>query len=550
MKSRFAPLRLALVAALMLFLALAGGRFAALRAQDITNPNDTSAYAKRVLSQIEKIGRTMILINNHYVDTIAPERMADGVIERMVTSLDPHSNYIPADQVAESNEHLMGQFSGVGIEFAMISDTVTVQRVISGGPSEQVGLLVGDKIIRVDSTLVSGCGFSSDKVRSMLRGDKDTKVTVNILRRSLGEPVDFTITRGVVPLNSVESSYCPEPGVLYVRLSNFARTSALEIIEAFRNLTVDYPEGVILDLRGNSGGFVNSAITIANMFMEEGQTVLFTEGTHSPLAQETLTRSGFYSKGPLVLLIDGTSASASEILAGAIQDWDRGLIVGQRSFGKGLVQRMFTLADGSQIRLTTARYHTPSGRVIQTPYEEDNRKEYYQSKLHIGDNDSIPVPDSLVFHTLLRQRRVYGGGGILPDYVIEQDTTRFTKYAVEIFGKGCVAEYANIYCDADRDGLKARFPDFDSFMGGFSGETLSEALEGLYDFAQSRGVERDNEGIAPAETLIRTRFKALVARNLFSPNEYFRVLNTEDDPEFRKALDLIHHWPAEFPDHR
>lgn len=550
MMNRFAPLRFALVAALILLPALAGGHLSALSAQTVTNPNDTSAYAKRVLSQIEKIGRTMVLINNHYVDTISPEKMADGVIERMVTSLDPHSNYIPADEVAESNEHLMGQFYGVGIEFAVIADTVTVQRVISGGPSERVGLYPGDKIIRVDTTNVAGCGMSSTKVRSMLRGDKDTKVTVRVVRRSLPEPVDFTITRGVVPLNSVESAYCPEPGVMYIRLSNFAKNSSLEIVEAFRNLTTDYPTGVILDLRGNSGGFVNTAITIANMFMEKGQTVLFTEGTHSPLSQETLTRDGFYRIGPLVLLIDGNSASASEILAGAIQDWDRGLIVGQRSFGKGLVQRMFTLSDGSQLRLTTARYHTPSGRVIQTPYEEDNRNEYYRSKQHIGDNDSIPVPDSLIFHTLVRKRQVYGGGGILPDYVVQEDTTRFTKYAVSLFGAGCVAEYANIYCDADRQGLKARYPDFESFMAGFSGDTLSETVEGLYDFAETRGVARDPEGMLPAETLIRVRFKALVARNLFSTNEYFRVINAEDDPEFSKALDLIHNWPAEFPDHR
>ena len=508
----------------------------------------SGTYAKRVLSQIDKIGRALILINNNYVDTIQVEKMSDSILKEMLHTLDPHSEYIPAEDVDEANEHLLGSFSGVGIEFALISDTITVQRVIPGGPSEKVGIMAGDRFIRIDTTLVAGVGIKTEAVRRMLRGEKDTKVTVSVLRRGSDTSSDYTITRGKVPLNSLETAYAPEPGVMYIKLSTFAAYSALEIYNAFKyHFSESIPTGVILDLRDNGGGYLNVAISIANMFLDAGQRVVYTEGAHVGFKDEILENRGFYLDRPLVVLVNENSASSSEIVAGALQDWDRGIIIGRRTFGKGLVQRLYTLDDGSQIRLTVARYHTPTGRVIQSPYEEGKRREYYTSKSSLGNSD-LP-PDSLRFETLVQHRTVYGGGGILPDIIIPRDTSYITGYLNDMVRTGIYPDFINGYCDTMRNAMKPLSPDYDTFCEVFDSQYAGEAMATLEAYAASRGLEPVPEEMERSKRYLITRTKAQLARHLFGDEGYWRVFNSTFDPEFEKALEVIRNWPSRFPDH-
>ena len=439
------------------------------------------------------------------------------------------------------NEPLQGEFEGIGIQFAIIKDTLTVQAVVAGGPSERVGLLAGDKILRVDTSSIAGTGITNDGVFKLLRGKKGTKVELVVLRQGVAGPLEFTIVRDKIPITSVDAAYMVDDSVLYVKLSRFAAQSALEVKEAIAKYQ-DRVEGLILDLRSNSGGYLPTAIDIADQFLEAGDLIVYTEGRSVPRMQESADGKGLYRKGPLVVMIDENSASASEIVAGAVQDHDRGVIVGRRSFGKGLVQQALPLSDGSELRLTIARYHTPSGRVIQSHYENGQKDEYYEdfyNRYLRGESfsrDSIHFPDSLKFRTLKLGRVVYGGGGIMPDVFVPQDTSSYTVYYASLLRQGLVIEYMNGLCDRHRKEWTARYRDFDTFNREFRVE--DSMLDELVALAAERGLELDEEQLARSEQDLRRYMKALAASSIISSDCFYRVMN-EGSPEFQAALEAL-----------
>lgn len=533
--------------ALLALLVAAAPAFAQRFAVAVDSRKERS-YQEKVLDDIKMLGSTLIMINNRYVDTVDTKKMVDSAIEGFVRTLDPHSSYIPAEKVKEMNESLDGSFEGIGIEFAIIADTLTVQNVISGGPSESVGLSIGDKIVMIDTLEVASVGLTNDDVRKYLRGPRGTKVTVKVLRYGVASPLLFEIVRDKIPIESIDAAYLDESGVFYLKLGRFAANSYIEFLRAFIDECKSEPKGLILDLRGNGGGFLDVALKIANSFLEEGQTILFTEGSHEPEKAQFADGKGFFINRPLVLLVDENSASASEIVAGAVQDWDRGVIIGRRTFGKGLVQRQINLENGAQLRLTVARYHTPSGRVIQTPYKEGHKDEYYKrfterySNGELFSSDSLHLPDSLLFHTRIKQRPVYGGGGIVPDIFIPEDTTAFTPYFASLVRRGILTEFVNQYCDRMRPSLNECSPDFDSFYSWYDTQVEESVIEELVAFAEGKGLERDDLQITGSYPALKPRVKALIARTLFGLKEYYKVINRENDPEFKKAVEVVLNW--------
>ena len=495
----------------------------------------------------EKIARALYFLENRYVDTIDVDKVVDKMLDGLMSQLDPHSTYIPRDRVEALNEPLDGSFEGVGIEYALVADTVTLQGVIAGGPAEAVGLRAGDKLLAVDGEPVAGIGITTDGVSKRLRGPKGTRVVVTILRGDARQ--DFLIRRDTIPIESVDAAYEVEPGIVYVKLSRFAQHSVDEFIEALRKHCAQRPAGIILDLRGNGGGFMHIAATLADIFLAKGQTIVRTEG-NAINDELRATGRGFYQEGPLVILVDENSASASEILAGALQDWDRAVIVGRRTFGKGLVQQQYDLPDGSEMRLTVARYHTPSGRVVQSPYELGQRDAYFQQareRYERGESfsqDSISLPDSLKFQTLRLGRTVYGGGGILPDVFIPYDTTGYTRFFMQAVASGALSEYAYDYMDKHRSQLQA--DDYPGFLARYA-LLEQEAFQGLLDYCAGKGFSPAEGELAVCESALKTRLKAFLARSPLGLTGYWQVINQEEYPEVGKAVELIRKWQGDFP---
>ncbi len=490
-----------------------------------------------------KFGQLLFYLNNYYIDTLNNTQLTDEAIKKVLSELDPHSSYISEKDVKAMNEPLEGNFEGVGIEFAIIRDTLTVATPISGGPSERVGIRAGDKIIAIDGESVASVGLTNEMVFKYLRGPKGTKVTLLVLRRGVENELVFDVIRDRIPINSVDAVYEAAPGVLYVKLSRFAANSAHEIISSILNLNMGHIKGFILDLRGNTGGFLGTSLDISNFFLESGQTIVYTEGLRMPKMTERAKGTGFYKRGALAVLIDENSASASEIVAGAVQDWDRGVIIGRRSFGKGLVQQMLPLNDGSQLRLTVARYHTPSGRVIQSPYESGSSDKYYRAfyeRYQRGESfnrDSISFPDSLKYQTLIKKRTVYGGGGIMPDIFIPADTSYYTDFYAQLLRRGIIPDFVNDYYDKNRSILNTKYPDFNTYNIGFM---VDKSLMELFnEFATSRGVEFNQKQYERSSEEIKMYIKALIARSMFSTTEYFRIMNSHNDPIFTKAMEYV-----------
>lgn len=492
---------------------------------------------------ITKYGQVLFYLNNYYLDTLNNNDITEEAIKTLISTLDPHSSYISAKDVKAMNEPLEGNFDGVGIEFAIIRDTLTVASPISGGPSESVGIRAGDKIVEIDGENVASVNLTNDMVFKYLRGPKGTHVKLNIVRRGVDEVLEFNVVRDKIPINSVDAAYEAAPGILYIKLSRFAANSAHEIITSILDLEIGDINGFILDLRGNSGGYLGTAIEISNFFLNAGQTIVYTEGLKVPKMIEKAKGTGFYKRGSLAILVDEHSASASEIVAGAIQDWDRGTIIGRKTFGKGLVQQMLPLNDGSQLRLTVARYHTPSGRVIQSPYEEGASQSYYKAivdRYERGESfnrDSIHFPDSLKYKTLVKGRTVYGGGGIMPDIFIPADTTSYSNYYSELIRKGIILDFINDFSDKNRSQLKAKYSSFNDFSTNFTIEPSMK--EALIDFAKSRDLEPNSQEYNKSASEIEIYMKALVARSLFGTTAYFRIINGGNDKEFKKALEVV-----------
>jgi len=492
-----------------------------LTAQVVTNYDAT----------INKFNRAYDIVRLFYVDTVNNEKLIENAIIGMLKELDPHSTYLSREEQKKANEPLVGSFEGIGVQFQIINDTIMVISPTSGGPSEKLGILPGDRIVTIDGEEATGSKINNNYVVTKLRGEKGTKVTIGIYRKNVKGILDFTITRDKIPINSVDAHFILEDKIGYIKLNRFARTSMQEFYTAFDALKEQDMQSLILDLRGNSGGFLDVSISLADEFLERGHLIVYTDGRASPREDYKARRRGRFEKGKLVILIDEGSASASEIVAGAVQDWDRGLIIGRRSFGKGLVQRPFELTDGSVIRLTTGKYYTPSGRFIQKPYA-DGVENYQKDLINRYNNgeltsaDSIHFPDSLIYKTN-GKRVVYGGGGIMPDIFIPLDTTKTTAYYTSLFRKGIFNTFSLEYVDKNRTELRKKYPDFETFYKEFAVD--DELLESFYDYAASKDVERNEEEIEASLDYIKLQIKALTARNLWDFSAFIQIYASIDD---------------------
>lgn len=493
----------------------------------------------QVRDQSIKYQRLMALIDAFYVDTVNLQRLTEDAIVKVLADLDPHSVYITREEVDEMNEPLEGGFFGIGIQFTILHDTLTVVSVVPGGPSEKVGLHAGDRIIAVDGDEIVGKKLSNTEVRKRLKGEKGTAVNVKVSRGK--ELLDFRIIRDKIPIYSVDASYMLDGTTGYIKISRFAATTIEEFETAVKKLQGLGMKDLILDLQGNGGGYMGAAIGISDNFLDANKLIVYTEGLSSGRREEYSTPLGLLKNGRLVVLIDGNSASASEIVSGAIQDWDRGLIVGRRSFGKGLVQRPFPLTDGSVIRLTTAHYYTPSGRCIQKPYskgEEDYRAELY-NRYRSGEllnADSIVVNDSLKYYTQSKRRIVYGGGGIIPDVFVPMDTSVNYLYLNRLFAKNVIGEYLNDYVDKNRASLKKKYTDFNRFNREYQ---VSDAMiADLVKAGEKAGVEKDEKALVQILPVLKRQLKAYIARDLWDMNEMYQILNEENEV-LKKGLETL-----------
>lgn len=437
-----------------------------------------------------KMDQLLNSINLAYVDSVDFDPMVDKAIVAMLKELDPHTAYIPKKDVQAMNEPLQGSFDGIGVTFQLIKDTINVMEVIIDGPSEKVGLMAGDKIVKVDDTLACGDKITNDWVRQHLRGKKGTKVRVAVKRGHNPELIEFVITRGAIPMHSINVSFMVDETVGYVKLERFAQTSTQELKTAITNLQKQGMKDLILDLRGNGGGYLNVAYEICDEFIAGKKMIVYTDNFRKTGEQYYSSKDGIFEEGRLVVLVDENSASASEITSGCIQDWDRGLVVGRRTFGKGLVQRPITFVDQSQVRLTISHYYTPTGRCIQKPYNDglDSYFQDLQKRANRGElytADSIKFPDSLKYVTP-NGRTVYGGGGIMPDIFVPVDTTKYSTLYNEIFRKGVFGSFVMDYLEANRDGLKQKYPTFEDFSQNYT--ITDEFYKEFMDYAKKEGV--------------------------------------------------------------
>jgi len=493
------------------------------------------------LNRYNKLNDVVSYIEQEYVDSIDKNSLAEDGIYGILENLDPHSQYITAEEFNEVNDQLIGNFEGIGIQFRIEKDTITVIHPISGGPSEKVGLMAGDRIVFVDDSLVAGVGVTDREAMKKLKGKRGTKVKVRIYRRGLTNLLDFTITRDVIPTFSVYIAYMPLETTGYIKVSKFSATTYDEFNDASRELKDRGMENLILDLRGNEGGYLKSAIDMADEFLEKDKLIVYTEGNNQPRESFYATSKGKLEDIDVVLLIDGGSASASEIVAGAIQDNDRGFVIGRRSFGKGLVQRQLDLLDGSALRLTIARYYTPTGRCIQRPYTKGNGFEDYYSESfqrymngELEEQDSIHFNDSLKFVTP-GGKIVYGGGGIMPDVFVPIEKDEKLKYFNDLIQKGLIFRFAFDYTDKYRSNLQ-QYQDFESFDKQFK---ISNVLfDEFVDFAQLSGVKEDLAGIDFTRDKISTMLKAYIARNLFDDEGFYPIYHTIDKI-FIEAIELF-----------
>lgn len=481
-------------------------------------------------------------ISRLYVDEVNEEELVEKAITSMLEELDPHSTYTNAEEARKMNEPLEGEFEGIGIQFQMMEDTLLVVQPVSGGPSEKVGILAGDRITAVEDTLIAGVKMSTEEIMSRLRGPKGSVVKLTIIRRDIDEPLTFDVKRDKIPIYSLDASYMITATTGYIRLNKFGANTIEEFQAALSKLQGQGMKDLILDLQGNGGGYLNAAIDLANEFLPQKSLIVYTEGKASKRSEFVAKGNGNFLKGKLVVLVDEYSASASEIVSGAIQDWDRGTIVGRRTFGKGLVQRPIDLPDGSMIRLTIARYYTPSGRCIQKPYEKGEEEDYdndLAKRLEHGElmhADSIHLPDSLMFKTKRLGRTVYGGGGIMPDYFVPIDTTLYSDYHRDLVAKGVVIKTTLNYIEKNRKALTKNYRKFDDFNRKF--EVSNELLDELRKEGEKSGVAFNETEYNTSLPRIKTQLKALIARDIWEMSEYYQVMNQTDNV-VQQALKII-----------
>ena len=494
---------------------------------------------------VRKLVQSTVMINALYVDTVNMDRQVEDAIVGMLSKLDPHSSYTNAKDTKKLNEPLQGNFDGIGVQFNMLEDTLVVIQPVAGGPSEKVGIIAGDRIVSVNDTAIAGVKMSREEIMGRLRGPKGTKVNLGIIRRGVNGIHTFKVTRDKIPVKTLDAAYIVEPGIGLIRFSSFGATTKDEVTDAMKRLKEQGMQSLILDLQGNGGGYLGAAAEIASMFLPKGDMIVYTRGRGDVQLQEfRATGGGEFMDGDLVILVDEYTASAAEIVSGAVQDQDRGVIVGRRTFGKGLVQRPINLEDGSMIRITVARYYTPSGRCIQKPYEKGNSKSYARDVIErfnhgeLTSADSIHFPDSLRYSTLRKQRTVYGGGGIMPDQFVPLDTTRYTKLHRELSAKSYIIETNLHYLDKNRKQLQKKYKTFEQFNKEFifPDKVIDEMLASAMKKDSIRA--RDDEERAKTRPALRLQLKALVARDLWDMSDYYQIMNT-DDPVVNRGLAIL-----------
>ena len=492
-------------------------------------------------AQPSKVDHALEIIKYYYVDTVNEKKLMEDALKAMIKELDPHSVYIPLEELREMNEPLVGKFDGIGIQFNIHEDTIMVTQTIVGGPSEKLGLRAGDRIVKIDTQNVAGIKITNNDVLKKLRGDKGTKVTVGIFRRGVDNIIDYTITRDQIPLFSVDASYMVTPEIGYVKISRFADATVEEFKKALADLKAKGMTSLILDLQSNGGGYLKRAVELSDECLSESKKIVFTRGRTNPDEDFMSSSKGGWEKGNVAVLIDEGSASASEIVSGAIQDWDRGLIIGRRSFGKGLVQKPFQLPDGSLIRLTVAHYYTPSGRNIQKPYSLGDDEDYvmdFSNRIKQGElfnEDSIHFADTTKYFTNAK-RVVRGGGGIMPDLFVPLDTSNSSNFYTDLLRKSVFNDFSLTYVDNNRNELKTNFPNISVFREKFSVE--GKVFNDFLAFADKQGVKKDSAGFSISEKLIKIQLKALLARNLWDTNAYFEVIN-DLNGALNKAIEAV-----------
>ena len=494
-------------------------------------------------SPLRKLNIAEISISNLYVDDVDEKKLVEDAIRGMLSKLDPHSSYMTPKEVKDANEPLSGNFEGIGVQFNMIEDTLLVIQPVVNGPSEKVGIIAGDRIVSVNDSAIAGVKMSKEEIMKRLRGPKGTKVKLGVIRHGIKDRLTFTVVRDKIPVKSVDAVYMIRPQIGYIRIGNFGATTHQEFMDGLKTLRDQGMQHLILDLQENGGGYLKAAVDIANEFLQRGDLIVYTEGRKVPRTEYKADGGGVMQQGKVVVLVDSYTASAAEIVTGAIQDQDRGIVVGRRTFGKGLVQRPLDLPDGSMIRLTIAHYYTPSGRCIQKPYKKGENRDYAMDVINrlksgeLTNADSIHFADSLKYETLRQHRTVYGGGGIMPDEYIPLDTTLYTNFHRELAAKSIVLQQNLRYVDSHRKKLKKEWTSFADYKQRFEvPQTLIDAI--LKEGEKQKIKPKDNAELQKTLPYLRLQLKALIARDIWDMSEYFSIFNDENEM-VKRALQVI-----------
>ncbi len=494
-------------------------------------------------SPLRKLQIAELYINNLYVDSVDETKLVEDAIRGMLDKLDPHSSYSTPKEVKALSEPLNGNFEGIGVQFNMMEDTLLVIQPVTNGPSEKVGIIAGDRIVSVNDTAIAGVKMSKEEIMKRLRGPKGTKVRLGVVRTGISDMLRFTVVRDKIPVKSIDATYMIRPSVGYIRIGSFGATTYDEFVESLQSLRQQGMEHLILDLQENGGGYLKAAVDVANEFLREDDLIVYTEGRKVARMDYSADGDGKFQTGRVVVLVDGYTASAAEIVTGAIQDQDRGVVVGRRTFGKGLVQRPIDLPDGSMIRLTIAHYYTPSGRCIQKPYTKGAGKDYAMDMLNrlksgeLTSADSIHFVDSLKYQTLREHRVVYGGGGIMPDEFVPLDTTIYTRFHRELAARSIIIQQNLRYVDSHRKELLKRWTSFDDFKQHY--EIPQSFVDAIIAEGEKQGIKpKDDAELERTLPYLCLQLKALIARDLWDMSEYFSVFN-ERNSIVQKALEVI-----------
>jgi carboxyl-terminal processing protease len=494
-------------------------------------------------SPLRKLNIAEISISNLYVDDVDEKKLVEDAIRGMLSKLDPHSSYMTPKEVKDANEPLSGNFEGIGVQFNMIEDTLLVIQPVTNGPSEKVGIIAGDRIVSVNDSAIAGVKMSKEEIMKRLRGPKGTKVKLGVIRQGIKDRLTFTVVRDKIPVKSVDAVYMIRPQIGYIRIGNFGATTHQEFMEGLKTLRDQGMQHLILDLQENGGGYLKAAVDIANEFLQRNDLIVYTEGRKVPRTEYKADGGGVMQQGKVVVLVDSYTASAAEIVTGAIQDQDRGIVVGRRTFGKGLVQRPLDMPDGSMIRLTIAHYYTPSGRCIQKPYKKGENRDYAMDVINrlksgeLTNADSIHFADSLKYETLRQHRTVYGGGGIMPDEYIPLDTTLYTNYHRELSAKSIVLQHNLRYVDSHRKKLKKEWTSFADYKKRY--EVPQTLIDAIFKEGEKQKIKpKDDAELKKTIPYLRLQLKALIARDIWDMSEYFSIYNEENEM-VKRALQVI-----------